>query len=372
MRSLISHRFASAILVALLAATAVVRVLHELDAGHSAHAVMVAVIACLVLFLLLRHTRLLATRLAESGQQEREVALRTATLEASRTGFCVYLADGSLDYRNPAWLGLVGADFDVPPRGGVVHTPAGRALAFATTRLAGGELVMSVDDVTEQERERATRDRFLAEVVRAQDLEARRIAELLHDDAVQRLTALGMRLELAALRSGEDTLRELSSEAGAVTGAIRRLLVDLHPVVLESQGISAAVDGAADSLRAGGVEVEVEPFALRLVPEHEHLAYRLVQEALANVSSHAEASRVVVSFAIEGGRFRCVVEDDGGGFEASAVEHAVANGSLGLNLVRERIELAGGSFSIKARGGGGTSFSFELPLRPRELEEAAA
>jgi signal transduction histidine kinase len=371
-RALISGRFAPAALIALLAVTAVVRVLHELAAGHAGHAVLAALITSLVLVLLLRYMRLSATRLADSGHREREVALRTATLEASRTGFCVYRADGSVEYRNPAWLGLVSPNFEVPPGGGLVHTTAGRALAFASTRLAGGELVVSVDDVTVQERERATRDRFLAEVVRAQDLEARRIAELLHDDAVQRLTALGMRLELTALRSGEEALRELASEAGAVTGAIRRLLVDLHPVVLESQGISAAVDGAAESLRAHGVEVDVEPFALRLVPEHEHLAYRLVQEALANVLSHAEASYVEVSFAIDGARFRCLVDDDGRGFEVSAVEHAVANGSLGLNLVRERIELAGGSFSIKARDGGGTSFSFELPLRQRELEEAAA
>jgi signal transduction histidine kinase len=307
-----------------------------------------------------------------AGRLERESALRTAALEASRTGFCVYRADGSLDYSNPAWLRLVGPDIEVPVGGGVVHTRAGRSLAFASTRLADGELVVSVDDVTEQERERATRDRFLAEVVRAQDLEARRIAELLHDDAVQRLTALGMRLELAALRSGEPALRELASEAGAVTGAIRRLLVDLHPVILESQGISAAVDGAAETLRSRGVEVNVQPLALRLVPEHEHLAYRLVQEALSNALAHAEASRVEVSFATEGAAFRCRVEDDGRGFETSQVEQAVANGSMGLHLVRERIELAGGSFSFGTREGGGTSFSFELPLRPREVEEEAA
>nr|MDQ4030045.1 hypothetical protein [Actinomycetota bacterium] len=143
------------------------------------------------------------SRRSEHQRVEREAALRTAALEASRTGFSIYRADGSLDYSNPAWLQLVGDELEAPLGGGVVTTAAGRALAFASTRLPGGELVVSVDDVSEHERERATRDRFLAEVVRAQDLEARRIAELLHDDAVQRLTALGLRLELAAMRSGE-------------------------------------------------------------------------------------------------------------------------------------------------------------------------
>jgi signal transduction histidine kinase len=301
-----------------------------------------------------------------------ESALRTAALEASRTGVRIYRADGSLDYANPAWLEIaVGVD---APAGvsGVVETPAGRMLAFESTRLDGGEVIVTVDDVTEQTRQRATRDRFLAEVVRAQDLEARRIAELLHDDAVQRLTALGMRLELAAMRSGEPALRELAAEAGAVTSSIRRLLVDLHPVILESQGVAAAVDGAAESLRATGLEVDVTPLELRLVPEHEHLAYRLVQEALANVVAHAEATRVEVSFSVNGTTFHCRVEDDGLGIESSVVEDAVANGSMGLHLVRERIDLAGGSFEIGAREGGGTRFSFALPLRKRDAEEAAA
>jgi signal transduction histidine kinase len=301
-----------------------------------------------------------------------ESALRTAALEASKTGVRIHRADGSLDYSNPAWLEIAGG-VDVPAGGsGVVETPAGRTLAFVSTRLDGGEVIVSVDDVTEQTRHRATRDRFLAEVVRAQDLEARRIAELLHDDAVQRLTALGMRLELAAMRSGEPALRALAAEAGAVTSSIRRLLVDLHPVILESQGVAAAVDGAAESLRATGLEVDVTPLDLRLVPEHEHLAYRLVQEALANVVAHAQATRVEVAFNVNGTTFHCRVDDDGLGVEDSVVEDAVSNGSMGLHLVRERIDLAGGSFEIGARDGGGTTFSFALPLRKRDAEEATA
>ena len=279
----------AAALLALVAGTAVVRLVHELSIGHRGRAALVVLATSLVLGLLVWHFRRTVSQFGESARR----------------------------------LG-------------------------------------------DRERERATRDRFLAEVVRAQDLEARRIAELLHDDVVQRLTALGLRLELAAMRSGEPALRELAAEAGAVTSAIRRLLVDLHPVILESQGVAAAVDGAAESLRATGLQVEVTPFELRLVPEHEHLAYRLVQEAFANAVAHAEASRIEVSFSADDTTFRCRVEDDGRGVEDSVVEHAVANGSMGLHLVRERIDLAGGSFEIGAREGGGTSFSFTLPLRVRE------
>lgn len=284
------RRVAWAALIVVLSITALVRVLHEVAAGHIAHAAIAVLVTGAVLCLL-------------------------------------------------GWL---------------IHGAASRL----------DESIRLLDAL---ERERATRDRFLAEVVRAQDLEARRIAELLHDDAVQRLTALGLRLELAAMRSGEQSLKELATEAGAVTASIRRLLVDLHPAVLETRGIAAAVDGAAESLRAAGVEVAVGPLDLRLVPEHEHLAYRLVQEALANALAHADASRVEVVFEADSGTFRCRVDDDGRGFAAGAV----AEQSMGLHLARERIDLAGGAFAIGARKAGGTSFSFELPLRPRETEPKA-
>jgi two-component system, NarL family, sensor histidine kinase UhpB len=315
---------------------------------------------------------------------EHEYRILEATIEASRTGMCLYDAEGRAIVRNAAWGRLLGAEADLSGRWAAIAadqdvrftTPEGRSVVLAARALASGETLIRVDDVTDEEREREARNRFLAEVVGAQDLEARRIAEVLHDDVVQRLTALGMRVELAALRTGQDSLLELAREAGAVTASIRRLLIELHPAVLESQGLGPAIEAAAGSLRSIGVTVEVDELDVRLSPELEALAYRLVQEAFANVMKHARAQRVTVSLQAEPGLLRCEVADDGTGFEPNDAATAVNRGSLGLHLVRERIELVGGRFRVESGPESGTRFTFELPLPPvaaeREPAEAMA
>jgi signal transduction histidine kinase len=181
-----------------------------------------------------------------------------------------------------------------------------------------------------------------------------------------------MRVELAALRTGQDSLFELAREAGAVTASIRRLLIELHPAVLESQGLGPAIDAAAGTLRSVGVMVEVDELDARLSPEREALAYRLVQEAFANVLKHARAARVDVSLAVEDGFLRCDVADDGAGFVPGEAATAVHRGLLGLHLVRERIELAGGRFALESAPGEGTRFTFELPLGVPEADRETA
>jgi signal transduction histidine kinase len=177
--------------------------------------------------------------------------------------------------------------------------------------------------------------RALAEVVRAQDAEARRVAELLHDDAVQALTALSLRLELTAMQREDETLAALARDAASITAAIRRLLVDLHPAVLESRGLGAAIESVADGLRTTDLDVAVARFEHRLPPELEQLE----EDAL-----------------------RCAVDDDGVGTRTEDVAHALGRGSLGIHLVRERIELAGGRLSVGPNDFGGTCFAFDLPI----------
>lgn len=307
---------------------------------------------------------------------EHEFRILEATIEASRTGMCLYDADGRPAVRNGAWARLAGDGPEGRGRwAGVVGdsavrfwTPEGRCLSLASRPLTGGETLVTVDDVTEEEREREVRDRFLAEIVGAQEHEARRIAELLHDDVVQRLTALGLRIELTAMRNGDDALIELAREASAVTGSIRRLLIELYPAVLESQGLGPAIEAAAGSLRAVGVAVAVDELDLRFPPELEQLAYRLVQEAFANALKHANATHVSVSLHADEERLRVAVADDGEGFEADRAADATSRGSLGLHLVRGRLELAGGLLHLESRPGEGTTLTFELPLKQHAAE----
>jgi signal transduction histidine kinase len=314
-------------------------------------------------------------------------AVRDGALEASRTGVCVFGVQGEARFANSTFVRLLGParSWDAfvallgrlagatPGRPGQalrVRSDDGRLLSLGFAPLPTGELLASVDDLTDQQRERELRGRLIAETVAAQEREARRIGELLHDDAVQQLTALGLQLELEAQRSGQPALSELAAGCGSIISSLRRLLAELHPAVLESQGVAAAIDGAAETLRSRGVVVEVRPFAMRLGAELERLVYRLVQEALSNVLKHASATRVEVALTTAGDAFRCRVSDDGCGFEPDSLETAVNDGSLGLHIVRERVELAGGRFLVESRPGQGTAFSFELPIEPAILTPA--
>jgi signal transduction histidine kinase len=307
-------------------------------------------------------------------------------LEASRTGLCLFADDGTPRFRNSAFERLLAFEPHEEVRWSSFVTRLGRPvrpgeeLAFwafesylrvRLSVLGTGELLASVDDLTGQERERVSRDRFMIEVVAAQEREARRISELLHDDAVQRLTALGLQLELAARNGhGDGVLQAAAATANEITASLRRLVVELHPAVLESQGLSAAIEASAASLRAQGVEVDVLYFEHRLSAEIELIAYRLVQEALANALKHAGAGRVEVEFTLNEGVLQGRVSDDGDGFDTERMQWAVGNGHLGLHLVRERVEMAGGRFLLESQPGAGTTFTFELPVSAATHEPA--
>jgi signal transduction histidine kinase len=111
----------------------------------------------------------------------------------------------------------------------------------------------------------------------------------------------------------------------------------------------------------------VSAFPHRLPRELETLTYRLVQEALDNVQRHSHALYAEVELRLDDGMLRGRVTDKGAG---TALENANADG-LGLHVARERVELAGGRFLVKARPGHGTDVLFELPL-PASAEEAEA
>jgi signal transduction histidine kinase len=330
---------------------------------------------------------------------ERAQALREATMDASRTGNCVFAEDGNTAFCNSAFLELLGIEaHDCAEWGtfvrflsrvsaarddGVIGAEPGEVLRFWTSEgrylevrveaIATGELLVVVDDLTAREQETATRARFVAEIVGAQEREARRIGELLHDDAVQQLTALALRLELAALQRGDESLSALARDASGVTSSLRTLLVQLHPAVLESQGLVPAIESAAETLRAQGVEVVVGPYARRHPPEIERLVYRLVQEAFANAYKHAGARRVTVELTSNEHVLLCRVADDGRGFDTSLLRSAVSRGHLGLHLLQERVELTGGTVSIESTTGEGTTLDIVIPSSERDaaLEEVA-
>jgi len=235
---------------------------------------------------------------------------------------------------------------------------------------AGRIVVMS--DVTErEEQERRTR-MLLASLVAAQEAERRRIAFDLHDGPVQELAAALLRLESLGSKLGQAgdgrlarRVEEIVADLRGAYEQARGLLFSLKPDVLEEEGLGAAVAELLVQLaRTTGLETKIEDERRsRASLDLELIAFRVVHEALVNVRKHAGARSVVVRLRTKGG-LRCEVADDGVGFDPAAARERLF-GHLGLPSMRERVELAGGTFSLESSPGHGTTIRFALPgVRP--------
>ncbi len=205
----------------------------------------------------------------------------------------------------------------------------------------------------------------LQQQVEIGERERQRWAQELHDDALQGLAAIRISLATALQAEADDRPSRIEAAAEETVERLEgqidelsRLINDLRPAPLERLGLAGALQSLADECSArGGLTVDSAiDISERLGGEEERVVYRLVQEALNNVLKHASASSVGVSARLVDHQVRIAVEDDGCGFDPSAVAN-----SRGLSGMRERIEMLGGEIEIGAEPEGGTRVSAWIP-----------
>ena len=215
-------------------------------------------------------------------------------------------------------------------------------------------------------RSQAEREALLVRAVEASDDERRRIAADLHDGPVQHLAGISYSLSAAAQTEGSADARETLRQAAAGTRdsmrRLRSLLVEIHPPNLRASGLEAALADLLAPLRARGAETSltVDP-ALGLDEGAERIVYRAAAEALRNVERHADANRVAVAVEGRDDGVRLVVTDDGVGFGPGDRERRREEGHVGLSLLEELAERAGGRLAVRSAPGDGTTFELELP-----------
>lgn len=212
------------------------------------------------------------------------------------------------------------------------------------------------------------RERLLMRAVDAGEMERRRIARDLHDGTVQDLTAVSLALEVASRqlrREGQltaaQTLDRAAGETRTSVRQLRTLFVDIYPNSLRDQGLEVALRDLLGPFGARGIAttLSVEP-ELRLQAETERLLYRVAREALRNVAAHARAAAVDVRVAADNGTVSLWVRDDGSGFDTS-VFTTQSTGHLGLQLLNDLTQDAGGTFRVSSRPRSGTEVRVELP-----------
>ena len=218
------------------------------------------------------------------------------------------------------------------------------------------------------QRSQAEREALLRRAVEASEDERRRIAADLHDGPVQELAGISYSLSAAAEAEGSPSTRGTLREAAAATrGAMRQLrslLVEIHPPNLRATGLEAALADLLAPLSTHGTEavLRVDGDA-RLREDDERLVYRAAAEALRNVQQHANASRVTVSLDSHGNGARLEIADDGAGFTPTQRDDSRERGHVGLSLLEELAERAGGTVDVRSSPGSGTTFTLELPRR---------
>jgi PAS domain S-box-containing protein len=201
--------------------------------------------------------------------------------------------------------------------------------------------------------------------------ERNRIARDLHDGPVQGVSAASLSLEASLLMIGAgdvdrgvDVLSKVRKELADEADALRALMSGLRPPVLEERGLMPALREAVTRF---GIEQGVETGLAGTLPrplsaDLETLAYRVVQEALTNAAKHARAGNVTVSVETTATSLRVEIEDDGRGFDSAMTREFLRQGRVGLASMRERVELANGTFVIRSNPGRGTSIVATLPV----------
>ena len=196
------------------------------------------------------------------------------------------------------------------------------------------------------------------------------IARELHDRVGQNLSALNLNLTLLNTYLTE----EVKKKAWAILGDsmslvsetaehIRDVMAKLRPVGLDDYGLASAIKWYVERFvaRTGiRVEIHAEEYEKRLPLSKETELFRITQEALTNISKHAEAQNVVVSIKSMGSRIRLSISDNGRGFDLNQEYPSQENTGWGLISMRERVNTLGGKFKVISEPGNGTMVVAEI------------
>ena len=142
----------------------------------------------------------------------------------------------------------------------------------------------------------------------------------------------------------------------------------MRPLILESQGLAAALETYIAKLQQPGapqIRLDVNDFAERLDHRSEISLFGIVQEAVANILKHAQASNVVITLVGAEDKVLLTIRDDGKGFDPALVQERYdQRGSFGLLNMRERASRIGGELQITSSPGQGTLVTVSLPRAP--------
>jgi len=242
----------------------------------------------------------------------------------------------------------------------------------------GDQLGIAIEQAILNERLRKARER-LRKLARqnlvAEEEERRRIARELHDETSQALSGIALQLEALiemSARSGDQDaqfiagLKRVQSLTVQVHKEVSRLISNLHPAVLDTLGLVAAVRQHANSrLQPLNINVttEVKGTEMRFPPDVEAALFRVVQGAIGNIVKHSKAKNASILLVYQPDEFSLRISDDGQGFDVSKLTDVEESGrGRGLFSMRERIGFLGGTSGVESRIGAGATAWAKVPI----------
>ena len=239
---------------------------------------------------------------------------------------------------------------------------------FTNTPLIKEGEVVGVLGIARDITDRKRAEEALRRLKQTLEDEAKRIAHALHDEAGQLLASVHIAVDVVARElpaRSRVRLERVKDLLNQVEEQLRRLSHELRPTILDNLGLRPALEFLAQGVsRRTGLSITVEGGTEgRLASSVETAVYRLVQEALNNVTRHAQAKCVTVQLQRDARVIRCTIGDDGVGFDVTSVFARTREQGLGLIGMRERVNSVGGTLQIISAPGGGTTIAAELSLQ---------
>ncbi|MBN1966420.1 MAG: sensor histidine kinase [Anaerolineae bacterium] len=214
----------------------------------------------------------------------------------------------------------------------------------------------------------------IVRVIEAQEGERQRLARQMHDGPAQSLTNFILQAEICQRlfdrnpdRAAEE-LNNLKTVASSTFQKVREFIFDLRPMMLDDLGliptIRRYVEGYEEKTSVQ-TDLHILGDERRLEQHREVIMFRSIQELLSNVRNHTKATKVTVTLELANDTITATVEDNGQGFKPETVfaqnSQPGSTKPLGLNTMRERLELINGSMTIDSGEGEGTRVTVRIP-----------
>ncbi len=210
-------------------------------------------------------------------------------------------------------------------------------------------------------------------IIEVEEEARKKLARDLHDGPTQSIAAIAMRLNYSQkllqhdpTKVGEE-LAKIEDLARKTTKEIRHMLFTLRPLVLETQGLKAALETSIQKIMetdsSVALHLEADKFEDKIDMNTQGVVFYIIEEAVGNARKHAQAKNIWIRLKLRKDAFIAQVQDDGVGFEVNKVQASYeTRGSLGMVNLRERAELVNGLISIDSAPGKGTTVTLAVPL----------